>query len=210
MSPAPAEDERVAGAGHGGAGAAGGPGGSGDSSGRDGPGGAEKTEAAGRGEVIRAAAITVSSKLAAGPSGDRSGEAMTALLAELGASLIGREIVPDSRDLIAERLRHWADGAACELILTSGGTGFSPDDLTPEATEDVIDRRAPGLAEAMRAASIPHTRHWMLSRATAGIRGSALIINLPGSPRSIGQCGEALLPALPHALALLRGKPTQH
>lgn len=160
--------------------------------------------------AIRAAALTISSKLAEGPAGDQAGDAMVELLAQLGATVAGREIVPDSREVIAERLRHWADRTTCDLILTSGGTGFSTDDLTPEATEDVIDRRAPGLAEAMRAASIPHSRHWMLSRATAGMRGSTLIINLPGSPRSIAQCGEALLPVLPHAISLLRGTPTPH
>lgn len=172
--------------------------------------GSGETEAAHRDAGIRAVAITVSSKLATGPSGDRAGEALAGFLSDLGATLVGREIVPDSRSLIAERLRHWADEVGCDLILTSGGTGFSPDDLTPEATEDVIERRAPGLAEAMRTASIPHTPHWMLSRATAGIRGSTLIVNLPGSPRSIAQCGEALLPALPHAIGLLRGTPTSH
>ncbi len=159
---------------------------------------------------IQAVALTVSSSLATGPSGDLAGDALVELLADLGAELIGREIVPDSRDLIAERLSHWADAGACDLILTTGGTGFSPDDLTPEASEDVFDRRAPGIAEAMRAASAPYTSHWLLSRATAGIRGSALIINFPGNPKSIEQCGGAILAALPHALSLLRRTPTPH
>lgn len=171
--------------------------------------GARPPESGARPE-IRAAALTISSRLARGPEGDQAGDALVGLLDELGAVVVGREIVPDSRELIAERLCHWADEVACNLILTSGGTGFSPDDLTPEATEDVIDRRAPGLAEAMREASKPHTRHWMLSRATAGIRGGALIVNLPGNPASIAQCGEALAPALPHALALLAGRRDAH
>jgi molybdenum cofactor synthesis domain-containing protein len=91
-------------------------------------------------------------------------------------------------------------------VLTTGGTGFSPNDLTPEATRAVIEREAPGIPEAMRAASRLHTRHWMLSRGVAGIRGSTLIINFPGSPGSIGEAGEAIATALPHALELLAGR----
>ena len=118
-----------------------------------------------------------------------------------------REIVSDERDAIEERLRHWSDVERCELILTTGGTGVAPRDVTPEATLAVIEREVPGIAEAMRDASREHTRHWMLSRAVAGIRGATLIVNFPGSPRSIEQAGEALAGALPHALALLAGEP---
>ena len=95
-------------------------------------------------------------------------------------------------------------------MLTTGGTGFSANDLTPEATRAVIDREAPGIPEAMRAASRPHTRHWMLSRAVAGIRGSTLIVNFPGSPKSIGEAGEAIAAASPHALELVAGKRNAH
>ena len=160
--------------------------------------------------TLRANSLTISTHLATGPSGDLSGRALADFLGQLGTEPIDHEIVPDSRDLIAERLRYWADDAGCELIVTSGGTGFAPSDVTPEATEAVIDRRAPGLAEAMRAASAAHTPHWLLSRATAGIRGRTLIVNFPGSPKSISECAEALLPSLPHALALLRGDQTAH
>ena len=116
-----------------------------------------------------------------------------------------RDRPDDERELIAERLRHFADEAGCELILTTGGTGFSPDDVTPEATRDVIDREAPGIAEAMRAASREHTDHWMLSRGVAGIRGATLIVNFPGNPKAIEQAGAGSRKAIPHALGLLRG-----
>ena len=96
------------------------------------------------------------------------------------------------------------------MVLTSGGTGLSPDDVTPEATRAVLEREAPGIAEAMRAASRPHSGNWMLSRGVAGTRGRTLIVNFPGSPRSIGQCGASLAAALPHALALLAGERTRH
>lgn len=154
---------------------------------------------------MRAALITVSSSKARGEGHDESGERLRAFATGLGVEVAGAEAIPDDREQIEARLRHWADEGRCDLVLTSGGTGFSPTDVTPEATRAVIDREAPGLAEAMRLASQPHTPHWMLSRATAGIRNTTLIVNFPGAPRSIDQCGEALAQALPHALDLLAG-----
>ena len=154
---------------------------------------------------MRAALITVSSSKAGGEGRDESGERLRALATRLGADVAGAEIVGDDRERIERRLRHWAAEGRADLILTSGGTGFSPTDVTPEATRAVLDREAPGLPEAMRLASREHTPHWMLSRAAAGVCGSTLIVNFPGSPRSIDQCGEALAAALPHALELLAG-----
>jgi molybdopterin adenylyltransferase len=155
---------------------------------------------------VRAAIVTVStSKSEVGSEGDESGARLAEFATELGAEVAGREVIPDDRTLIAERLRHWSDGEGCELVLTTGGTGVAPTDVTPEATRDVIEREAPGISEAMRAASREHTPHWMLSRGVAGIRGRTLIVNFPGSPRSIGQAGAAIADALPHALELLAG-----
>lgn len=166
----------------------------------------------------RAAIITISSSKAAradrredaGASGDESGPRLAALVEQLGLELAGRELIGDDRALIADRLRHWADAERCALILTSGGTGLSPSDVTPEATSAVIERQAPGIAEAMRDASRPHTPNWMLSRAVAGTRGATLIVNFPGSPASIDQTGEALAGPLAHALALIAGRPVGH
>jgi|SRR4051794_23720231 len=159
---------------------------------------------------MRAALVTVSSSKARGEGADESGERLAGLAARLGLEIAGREIVPDERGRIEARLRHWADEAGVELVLTSGGTGFSPDDVTPEATRAVLEREAPGIGEAMREASRPHTPNWMLSRALAGTRGGTLIVNFPGSPRSIEQTGEALAAALPHALELLAGRRPAH
>ena len=161
-------------------------------------------------EPVRAAVITISTSRAAGEGDDEGGDALAEFAASLGAELAGREVVPDDLDLISQRLVHWADTEGCDLVLTTGGTGFSPNDLTPEATRAVIDREAPGIPEAMRAASRPHTRHWMLSRAVAGIRGTTLIVNFPGSPKSIGEAGESIAAALPHALELVAGKHNAH
>ena len=158
----------------------------------------------------RAAVITVSTSRARGEGADESGEALAAFAADLGARVVGTEVIADERELIEGRLRWWCDEGGCELVLTTGGTGFAPSDVTPEATRAVIHREAPGLAEAMRAASREHTRHWMLSRAVAGIRGRSLIVNFPGSPRSIEQAGSAIAGALPHALALLAGRRDGH
>lgn len=159
---------------------------------------------------MRAAVITVSSSKSRGEGEDESGARLAALAEGWGAEIAGRDLIPDDRRLIEERLRHWADAGRCELVLTTGGTGFSPDDVTPEATRAVLEREAPGLAEAMRAASRERTPHWMLSRGVAGIRGSSLIVNFPGSPRSIAQAGEAIAAALPHALELLAGHTPSH
>jgi molybdopterin adenylyltransferase len=160
-------------------------------------------------EPLRAAVVTVSSSRARGSGSDESGDALVGFVAEMNGTLAGRELVADDREEIERCLRRWA-GEACDLILTTGGTGFAASDVTPEATEAVIERRAPGIAEAMRAASAEHTHHWMLSRATAGIRGATLIVNFPGNPKAIAETAGVLRPALPHAVSLLRGTPTAH
>jgi len=161
-------------------------------------------------EPLRAAVVTVSSSRARDGGSDESGDALVAFVSELGGTLAGRELVRDDRGEIEACLYRWADDGDCDLILTTGGTGFAAADVTPEATEAVIERRAPGIAEAMRAASAEHTHHWMLSRATAGIRGITLIVNFPGNPKAIAETTDALRPALPHAISLLRGGPTAH
>jgi molybdenum cofactor synthesis domain-containing protein len=115
------------------------------------------------------------------------------------------EVLPDEEETIAARLRHYADGHSIDLVLTVGGTGFSPRDVTPEATRAVVERLTPGLDEAMRAASLRQTPHAMLSRGVSGIRGRTLIVNLPGSERAARENLEAILPALGHGLAKLRG-----
>jgi molybdopterin adenylyltransferase len=159
---------------------------------------------------MRAAIITVSTSKAAGVGQDESGPRLAAFARELGAEIAGQDLIPDERATIEARLRHWADVERCALVLSTGGTGVAPSDVTPEATLAVIEREVPGIAEAMRAASRAHTAHWMLSRGVAGVRGASLLINFPGSPRSIEQTGAALRDALPHALALLAGAHPAH
>jgi molybdenum cofactor synthesis domain-containing protein len=129
-----------------------------------------------------------------------------ALLAE-GWQIVRRDIVPDDLERLKDVLKEWADSGDVDLVLTTGGTGFSRRDVTPEATLAVIDRAAPGLAEAMRAASLRVTPHAMLSRATAGIRRRTLIVNLPGSPKGAVENFQVVLPALPHAVQLLQDDP---
>jgi molybdopterin adenylyltransferase len=158
-----------------------------------------------RGQV-GAAVLTISTSRARGEGSDEGGAALTAFAERLGVRVVGTEVIADERELIEGRLRWWCDEGGCELVLTTGGTGFSPDDVTPEATRAVIDREAPGLAEAMRAASREHTPLWMVSRAVAGTRGRTLIVNFPGNPPAIEQAGAGIADAIPHALALLGGK----
>jgi len=159
--------------------------------------------------VRGAVALTISTSKAAGVGEDESGPLLRALAERLGLELRAGEVIADDRSLIESRLRHWA-GEGCALILTSGGTGLSPSDVTPEATAAVLEREAPGIAEAMRAASSEHTPNWMLSRARAGVRGRTLIVNLPGRPASIQQCEAVLLGPLRHALELLAGGDGGH
>jgi molybdopterin adenylyltransferase len=154
----------------------------------------------------RAAVLTVSSSRAGGSGApDESGERLAAFARSLGSEVVARALVPDERGPIEAQLCAWSDEHRCDLVLTTGGTGFYPSDVTPEATRAVIDREAPGIAEAMRGASRDYTPHWMLSRAVAGIRGATLIVNFPGNPKAIEEAGAAIATALPHALALLRG-----
>jgi molybdopterin adenylyltransferase len=159
---------------------------------------------------MRAAIITISTSLSRGQGVDESGPELVEFARRLGSEIVGAEIVPDEVSKIEWALRHYSDSEICDLVLTTGGTGFSPDDVTPEATRGVMDREAPGIAEAMRAASRPHTSNWMLSRAVAGIRKRTLIINFPGSPKSIREVGDELSPVLPHAIALITRQPTAH
>jgi molybdenum cofactor synthesis domain-containing protein len=159
---------------------------------------------------VKAAVIVVSTSRVDDPSADESGPRLAAFAESLGASVETTEVVTDDRDAIEKVLRRCADELGCVLILTSGGTGFAPTDVTPEATRAAIEREAPGIAEAMRIASREHTPNWMLGRGIAGIRGRSLIVNFPGSPKSIDQAGASLKEALPHALALLRGERSPH
>ena len=154
---------------------------------------------------MRAAVLTVSDSRAAGQAEDESGALLAQFAASLGAEVVGREAVPDEQAQIEARLRHWSDEESCDLILTTGGTGFAPRDVTPEATRAVLEREAPGIAEAMRVASREHTDLWMVSRGVAGVRGRTLIVNFPGSPKSIDEAGPPVAAALRHAVSLLGG-----
>ncbi|HEY7778881.1 MAG TPA: MogA/MoaB family molybdenum cofactor biosynthesis protein [Ktedonobacterales bacterium] len=162
--------------------------------------------------MVTTGILTISTTGAAGERADTSGDAIRELVTAppLEASVAEYAIVPDDRATIEATLRHWADDLRLNLILTTGGTGLSPTDATPEATLAVVDRLVPGMAEAMRAESLRHTPFGMLSRAVAGARGATLIINLPGSPKGVRECLAVLLPALPHAVAILTGGPAGH
>ena len=159
---------------------------------------------------IRAGVLTASDKRSAGTAEDLSGRAIREILEPREVTIEAYEVIPDEQSQIAALLRDWADERRLDLILTTGGTGLAPRDVTPEATLAVIDREVPGLAEAMRAISLAKTPHAMLSRAVAGLRGRTLIINLPGSPKAVRECLEVLLPVLPHAIETLRGEVGEH
>jgi molybdenum cofactor synthesis domain-containing protein len=156
---------------------------------------------------LRFGILTVSDRSAHGERPDLSGPALVALVTTQGWTVARTAIIADDLVALREVLSAWADGGEVDIILTTGGTGFAPRDVTPEATRAVIEREAPGLAEAMRAESLKVTAHAMLSRAVAGIRGKVLIINLPGSPNAAVENLQVVAPVLAHAVELLREEP---
>lgn len=157
--------------------------------------------------TIKAVVITVSDACARGERKDTSGEVLTQLLTELGAEIVAKRIVSDDLDPLADALREFADWRNVNLVITTGGTGLGPRDNTPEATLAVIEREAPGLSEAMRIETLKQTPMAMLSRGVCGVRCSALIVNLPGSPKGVRESFAVIAPILRHAIALLTGDP---
>ena len=154
---------------------------------------------------MRTAILTVSTSVSRRESEDASGPKLAALAEKAGCEVTRMEVVPDDFSLIEDRLHEFVDGG-CNLIFTTGGTGLTPDDVTPEATLAVIQREAPGFAEAMRAESIRITPHGVLQRGVSGIRDGCLIVNFPGSPKAVEELFGVIAPALPHAVATLRGQ----
>jgi molybdopterin adenylyltransferase len=150
--------------------------------------------------------LTISDKGSRRERQDKSGEAIREIFSSIDARIVNYDIVPDEKELIAQELISWADENNLDVILTTGGTGLTPRDVTPEATLAVVDKIVPGFAEAMRAESLKKTPHAMLSRAVVGTRGKCLIINLPGSPKAVRECLEVILPVLPHAVETLKGQ----
>ncbi len=159
---------------------------------------------------IRVAVLTVSDGVAAGKRNDKSGDAIVAWAEERGHELTARETVPDESDRIAETLLRWADEGIADIILTTGGTGLGPRDVTPEATRAVLEREAPGLAEAMRADARVAMPRSVLSRNVVGTRAASLIVNLPGSPGGVRDGIATLDPLVSHIVQLLRNEPTDH
>ena len=158
---------------------------------------------------MQAAVLTVSTTVSRREADDSSGPLLAQRAEEAGAEVVAMEVVPDDYALIEDRIRHYVD-VGVELVFTTGGTGFTPDDVTPEATRAVIDRDAPGLAEAMRAASLQFTPLAMLSRGVSGIADQTLIVNFPGNPKAIDETFGVIAPALRHAVNLLHGDGRRH
>ena len=161
--------------------------------------------------MIRLAVLTVSTSGYQGQREDTSGQVIKEILGPPDYQVVRYEIVSDEKDMIADRLALWADAPDVDLIVSTGGTGLGPRDVTPEACLSILDKEVPGLAEAMRARTLQFTPMAMLSRSVAGIRGNTLIITLPGSPKGVRECLEVVKPVLPHALELLHSEAvTEH
>ncbi len=159
--------------------------------------------------MIRAGVITISDKGYRGEREDLSGKEIVAMLDQIKAEVACTTIIPDEKELIKQTLIEYSDNKNLDLIITTGGTGVSPRDLTPDATLEIIDKEVPGMAEAMRRQSAAITPHAMISRAVVGIRGQSLIINLPGSPKSVRENLSVLLPSLNHAIEKIRGDQSE-
>ncbi len=160
--------------------------------------------------MITVGILTTSDRGARGEREDTSGQTIREMVGTIGAQVVAYEVIPDERDQIAATLRTWADERRIDLVLTTGGTGLGPRDVTPEATRAIIDREIPGIAEVMRAEGLKKTPRAMLSRAVAGARGHTLIINLPGSPKGVRESLGAVVDVLPHALEILQSRQTDH
>ena len=159
--------------------------------------------------MFKVAILTISDRGSKGEREDLSGPLIREMVKDLPAEVIHYEVIPDEKEVIIKALKKSADRLKADLILTTGGTGLSPRDVTPDATLKVIGKEVPGFSEAMRAESLKKTPHAMISRAIVGIRGSTLIVNLPGSPQSVKENLSVILPALPHALSKLKGDPSE-
>jgi molybdenum cofactor synthesis domain-containing protein len=154
--------------------------------------------------------VTISDKAWQGKRSDESGPLVRESFSTVDCQTVKYEVVPDEADIISSKLAQWADEGSVDVIITTGGTGMAPRDVTPEATLSIVDKVVPGLAEMMRVKSFAVTPNAMLSRAVAGIRKRCLIINLPGSPKAVRECLETILPVLPHAVAVIKGQVTEH
>jgi len=159
--------------------------------------------------MITVGILTMSDKGARGEREDLSGEEIKRLVAEIPAEVKAYEVIPDEKYLIKDKLIEYADELALDIIITTGGTGVSPRDVTPDATLEVIDKEIPGMAEVMRFESLKKTNRAMISRAVVGFRGRTLIINLPGSPKGVRENLSAILPAISHAVEKIKGDPTE-
>jgi len=154
--------------------------------------------------------LTISDKGWRGQRYDESGKTIRDRLSSLDSRIVKYEVIPDEKDVIASKLTEWTDEGNVDVIITTGGTGLGPRDVTPEATLAVVDRIVPGLTETMRAETFSKTPFAILSRAVAGIRGRCLIVNLPGSPKAVWECLEVVLPVIPHAVEIIKGEVTEH
>ena len=157
-------------------------------------------------EKFALAVLTISDAGFKGEREDSSGDAIVEIMTGQGFDLKRRDIIPDERELISARLREWSDSGDFDLVLTTGGTGLGPRDVTPEATQAVLDIEVPGIAEAIRLETLKKTPLSMLSRSVAGVRSGCLIVNLPGSPKGVRECLEVAAPVLPHGLEMIRGR----